>query len=49
MSLKARAGCWRSVLRLRTGEIDSPRLESVCGERLARELHLIFGFREPQV
>jgi hypothetical protein len=41
MSFKARAGCCGSVLRLRTGEVDSP-LASDCGDRLARELQLIF-------
>ena len=49
MPLKARAGCGRSILRVRTGEVDAPLLESVCVERLARELHLFFGFWEPQV
>ena len=41
MSLKARAGCCRSIRRLRTGEVDSP-LASDCGDRLARELQFLF-------
>ncbi len=41
MSLKACGGCCRSVLRLRTGEVDSP-LASDCGDRLARELQFFF-------
>jgi len=41
MSLKARAGYCRSVLRQRTGEAGSP-LASDCGDGLARELQFLF-------
>jgi hypothetical protein len=48
MSLKARAGCCGSALRLRADEAGSSP-ESVKGDRLARELQFIFGYWKPQV